>query len=378
MLSTILRQKDRENQKNRSLIEELNDAVKAGTAQQRNRIVERIADLFAAGSRGYSSEQITLFDDILQELAADIESQTRARLAHRLAGIANAPPRLVRLLAFDDQIEVAEPVLIRSQCLSESDLIENARTKSQSHLFAIAQRLKLSEAVTDVLVERGDCRVLRKVVTNKGARFSLAGYGKLTIRARHDNKLTLALGHREDLPRQYFLKLLEAASASVRVKLERVDPAAAATIGHNITVVATAMQQEARKASSHYGAAARDGRRLVKLRPFTEGHVHARAHAQEFDRTVVALSKLGRFPVDLVERALVDKGQEIILVLAKAAGCSWTTVKELLTMSVAERKIRADDLALAFDRYKKLSQATACKAMSFYERRMKLEAKRNA
>ena len=61
--------------------------------------------------------------------------------------------------------------------------------------------------------------------------------------------------------------------------------------------------------------------------------MHAPAHAQEFTHTAIALAKLGRFPVDLVERALIDKGEDMILILAKAAGCSWTTVKELLLMS---------------------------------------------
>ena len=119
---------------------------------------------------------------------------------------------------------MAEPVLVHSQQLSDADLVENASTKSQEHLFAIAQRLKLSEQVTDVLVERGDRRVIGKVVTNIGARFSLAGYDKLTKCARRDRKLTLALGRRSDIPHQCFLKLLETASATVRAKLEEANP----------------------------------------------------------------------------------------------------------------------------------------------------------
>jgi uncharacterized protein (DUF2336 family) len=196
--------KDLEFAGNRSLIDDLNGAVASGSAGQRRRILERIADLFAAGSRGYSNEQIALFDDVLQKLAAEIEVKARVKLANQLARIDCAPPKLIRSLAFDDEIEVAEPVLVHSQRLSDADLVENASTKSQEHLFAIAQRLKLSEPVTDVLVERGDQRVVHKVVTNKGARFSLAGYGKLTIRARRHRKLALALGQRSDLPRQYF------------------------------------------------------------------------------------------------------------------------------------------------------------------------------
>src|ERR1700728_3646018 len=162
---------------NQSLIDELNEAVATRGDKERQRILERIADLFAAGSRGYCGEQIALFDDVLRQLAADIEVKARAKLARRMAQIDSAPPKLIRALAFDDEIDVAEPVLVHSHQLSDDDLVENAATKSQDHLFAIAQRLKLSEKVTDVLVERGDRQVIHKVVANRGARFSLAGYG---------------------------------------------------------------------------------------------------------------------------------------------------------------------------------------------------------
>jgi len=372
MLNAVRSIENIESASNRaSLLDELNNAVVTGGAKQRERILERVTDLFAAGSRGYSSEQIALFDDILQDLTADIEVQARARLAHRLAFIANAPPRLIRSLAFDDEIAVAEPMLTHSQQLSDADLIENAGTKSQRHLLAIAQRLKLSEPVTDALVERGDRRVVRTVVANKGARFSLAGYGKLTTRARYDRKLTLALGERQDLPRQYFLKLLETASASVRAKLEAANPLAAAAIRDTIDDVATAMQQQTRKTSNQYPTAMREAKRLFNVGPATEAQLHARAQAQEFERTVIALAKLGRFPIDLVERALVDKGEDIILILAKAAGCSWTTVKELLLMYVGERNFKSADLARTFERYKTLSTETARKVIDFYERRTK-------
>src|SRR3569623_1305460 len=198
-----------------SLIDELNAAIAAGDVKRRLRIMLRISDLFAAGARNYSGQQIAVFDDVLQELAADIEVGARAELAQRLARIDGAPPRGMRSLAFDDAIEVAGPVLTHSEQLTDDDLVENANTKRQSHLFAIAQRLKLSEAVTDVLVERGDRRVVNKVARNRGARFSLAGHEKLTVRARRDSRLTLALGQRNALPRQCFNRLLQAATATV-------------------------------------------------------------------------------------------------------------------------------------------------------------------
>jgi uncharacterized protein (DUF2336 family) len=349
-----------------SILDELISTVATGGVKQRLRILQRITDLFVAGSRGYSDQQIALFDDVLRELSADIEVKARARLANQLADVSNAPRKLIRLLAFDDEINVAGPVLARSGQLSDADLVENASTKSQEHLLAIAQRLKLSEAVSDVLVERGDDRVVHKVVHNKGALFSLAGYGLLTTRARHDRKLMLALGQRGDIPRQHYLKLLECASASVRAKLEAASPRATDAIRDAIDDVATVIQHEVRAASPAHAVAARDANKRFRLYPVMEAHVHSPAHAQEFEKAVVALSKLGNFPVDLVERALLDEHEDMILILAKAAGCSWTTARELSQMRAAGRNMKPEEVAQAFERYRKLNQETARNILKFY------------
>ena len=358
----------------RSLIEELINSVSTGNAQHRLRVLQRITDLFVSGSRRYSVQQIGLFDDVLQQLSAEVERKARAKLAARLASMDTAPPKLIRALAFDNAIDVAGPVLVNSPQLTDDDLVENAATKSQKHLYAIAQRLKLSEPVTDVLVKRGNRRVVRTVAGNPGARFSLAGYGKLTARARYDRKLTLTIGERSDVPRQYFLKLLENASASVRAKLEAANPQAAAAIQNAIGDVATTMQHEVREASHEYAIAARDAKRRFNSHRITEVNVHAPAQAQEFEKTVVALAKLGRFSIDLVERALLDEGEDMVLLLARAADCSWVTTKELLLMYAAERKMTPDDLLRAFNRFNRLSSGTAQRVVRFHERRMKQRA----
>ena len=125
----------------------------------------------------------------------------------------------------------------------------------------------------------------------------------------------LSLAQRSDMPRQYFLKLLENASASVRAKLEAINPQAAMAIRGTIDEVATAMQREARETSREHAVAARNANHRFNCGPVTEANVHAPAHAQEFEKTVIALAKLGRFPVDLVERALLDRA-------AKSSCCS--------------------------------------------------------
>lgn len=354
------------------LIDELEDALASGDGERRLQLLQRITDLFVAGSRRYSGDQIALFDDVLIRLCGDIELKARAKLARRLAGVDMAPAKIIRSLAFDDAIDVAGPVLTSSDQLTDADLVENASTKSQDHLYAISQRLKLSEVVTDVLVERGDRRVVRSVARNAGAKFSFAGYDKLTARARDDSTLALAIARRGDLPRQYFIKLIETASATVREKLEADDPRAVAAIRDAVDEVAGAMCQEARDASRRHKTAVRDAKRRFRAHAIGEAHVHAPAHAQDFEKTVVALARLGRFPLDLVERALLDQGADMVLILAKAAGCSWTTAKELLRMYSAKREMSPADLAKMSNSFERLSPDMAQHIVNFHTRRVSM------
>jgi uncharacterized protein (DUF2336 family) len=187
--------------RSRPLVEEFEAALASGSVRRRIDILARITDLFVSGAKHYSKDQIDLFDDVMTRLVRTVVAKTRIELAERLAPIANAPPQLIRVLAFDDGAEVAGPVLAQSACLAERDLLQAARTASQRHLLAIAQRLSLSEAVTDILVERGDGDVVRSLVRHGGARFSKAGLHRLVDRSRSDEVLVTELGSRLDIGR---------------------------------------------------------------------------------------------------------------------------------------------------------------------------------
>src|SRR5262245_37312605 len=195
------------------LIDELEAALSAGGNARRIEILTRITDLFVGAAARYSDEQIGVFDDVMARLVRTIEAEARAILAQRLAPIANAPSAVIHILAFDDDIDVAQPVLQHSERLDDSALRANANTKSQRHLFAISQRRRLSEAVTDILVQRGDRDVVHSVAKTAGALFSDAGFQTLVTRAANDDDLATYVGSRSDIPRRHFLVLLERASA---------------------------------------------------------------------------------------------------------------------------------------------------------------------
>ena len=122
------------------LLDELEAALTSGSIPRRVDILSRVTDLFVNNAENYSEEQIGVFDDVMARLVSAIETKARAKLAQRLAPIANAPSNVIHMLAFDDDIEVARPVLSLSERLDERDLLISAGTKSQKHLFAISRR----------------------------------------------------------------------------------------------------------------------------------------------------------------------------------------------------------------------------------------------
>src|SRR5580704_849230 len=202
-----------------SLIPELEQVVQHGSRHKRTEALRRITALFLAGADGFNDEHIDVFDDVFGHLIIEIETKARAELSNRLAPVGNAPIKVLRTLAHDDDIAVAGPVLKLARCLQEADLLDLAHTKSQAHLQAISTRQDLGEAVTDVLVRRGNGEVARSVAGNRMARISETGFFRLIRRAESDGVLAEKVGLRPDIPPQLFRELLTRATAVVHERL---------------------------------------------------------------------------------------------------------------------------------------------------------------
>jgi uncharacterized protein (DUF2336 family) len=97
----------------RALIQEIDDAIIGGTVERRAEILEQLTDVFVAGSAAYSDGQIDVFDDVFCPHRKNYRGGARADLANRLAIVPRAPFAISRILAIDDDIDVAGPVLAR-------------------------------------------------------------------------------------------------------------------------------------------------------------------------------------------------------------------------------------------------------------------------
>ena len=359
-----------------NLIDQLENALAGKSITRRADVLRRVTDLFTLGSGKFSEQQVELFGDVMGKLARDIELNVRVTFGGRLAKLPDAPRSIIRALAFDSAIEVAGPVLRESPQLDQATLIECSRTLSQPHLLAISGRAELAEPVTEVLVDRGGRNVLVSLVENRGARFSdgaVAELVKKTVAA--DGDIALAVWSRPDIPRQAVLNLFVQASAAVRKRLEAADPRKAEQIRIAVANATEAVQGTARMGSREHSAAQAEVRALNASGKLTEARLFAFAERADFDRVSVALSLMSTLPVGLTERALVDKQHEQILVIAKAIGLSWTTLKAILMMQAGAGGIPTDQIERLLKNFTKLQVKTAQVALQFYRLRERADVR---
>lgn len=332
-------------------LQDLNDAITRGSGESRSKALWHATDILVEGA--FSEEQIRIFGEVIGRLADEIEESARAELSRRLAQSANAPPKVVRMLAFDDSIDVAGPMLEFSPCLDVKSLIANIRSKGQSHLLAISRRVSVPVEVTDELVTRGDHEVVHSVVANAGAHFSDFGFRQMIKRSETDAVLAEQVGRRKEIPPQMFRQLIAKASGEVRRKLEKERPELAAAIQASVTQAAGDLYSKFGPGRESYLAITQAVKEAHKAGRLNEKSIATYALARKFEETVIGLALLCSLPIDVVEQVLVVNNRDMILVLSKALEFSWETAMGLLFLGAENHRIASselDDLKTEFKR----------------------------
>jgi uncharacterized protein (DUF2336 family) len=351
----------------KSFLQDLDEAISRGTPESRARALWHATDLLIAGR--YSDDEIWTFGEVIGRLADEIEVAARAQLAKRLARTDHAPANIIRKLAFDDSIDVAGPVLRESGQLDAKALVANARTQSQPHLLAISKRKSIDEAVTDVLVTRGNREVVNSVANNGGAQFSGFGFLHMVKRAEGDSILAEQLGLRKDIPRHLFQQLIAKASDDVRKRLERERPKMVGHIQTSVTDVTGALHSKFGPASKSYFAAKRTVAAQHRYGNLNEDSIAGYARSHKGEEVTIGLSLLCALPGDVIERALADNSREMVLVLAKALDFSWDTTMALLFLGAKDHRITAKDLNEMKSEFGRLNIETSRSVLKFYQSR---------
>jgi len=273
--------------------------------------------------RNADETELEIFFDIVRAILASAAAGDRREFAEVAADHRSVPHDVILVLA-EDEIRVAEPVLQRSVDLTDLDLVALAETKGNEHRLAIAARVSLSSAVTEVLVRNGSNAVLHRLGANPGAEFSDDGVRTLQKRAEKDEELFRILIERPDLAdvlarcmRDTLRRIVEKSRSSHETAVaaaRRTDP----PTDHRTKIIDMAEPVEPASSGSHAVLAERpDVARLVE---------RIRSGATTLDAAVVDLAD-------------ADHHADLALLLGEIAGIDESQIMRVL--------VRADSVGIA-------------------------------
>jgi uncharacterized protein (DUF2336 family) len=358
-----------------SIVSEIEQAISLGSAEKSLETVRRVTSLFLASAGNFNSEQIDLFDNVLERLIKTIEIRAIADVSARvalvetslqLAGVAQAPPTVIRRLARHDSITVAGPVLSESSRLSAEDLVEIAKTKSEQHLLAISGRWWLTEIVTDALLARHFPAVSRRLVKNPGARVSASGFTIVVSQAESDPELAVDTGIRVDLPPELRNQLLRNATEAVRSRLlSRAPPHLFEEIRNAIARVSASVDRE--MAARDFTAARQFVEILNASGKLNEARLLAFAKARKYEETVAALAVLSKSSIEVIRPLMQSLRDDGVLVPCKVAGLNWEITSAILECRYSTGSMGPNELVKAKAKFAKMTLEDAQRLLKFWQ-----------
>lgn len=150
------------------LLVNLHDSVREykinlGKTNDYNGITQAVIDVLDAH---LSQSEKTLATDILIELIKQAETDIRRNLSERLAPRDDLHPTLLHYLAYD-KIDVAEPILLESPLLSDTDLLYIIQSTTADHWRAISMRPEIGGDVINSLIGKKDDGIALNLLSNE-------------------------------------------------------------------------------------------------------------------------------------------------------------------------------------------------------------------
>jgi len=350
-----------------AMIEEVDGIIAGADRRRRMAMLRQITNLFVDNARWLDESVIATFDEVMLRLARDVDFRVRYAVSERLADIPRAPLKMVRELAFDNNYEVATPVLGRSERLGDDDLIFVVETKSAMHVLAVSRRRSLSERVTDSIIARDEDDPIRALAVNEGARFSDDGFAKLMARSHEDPEIQDALNYRGELTPEQVTKLADSVRDKVRQTLvdelgERMERAIDSVIADMQTKFVPDRGRE-------FLAADLDmARQFIKERgkdqPVQEAELVQWIKRNRLEDVMAAMADKVGVDLGRVVNAFYAPRFDAILFIACASGLSWPNFKVLLGKR-SGRQPSVELLEEAYNVYQRLKPDTARRVIHY-------------
>ncbi len=327
-------------------------------------MLQRVLHLFLSSAARLNESQVCVFDDVLVRLIEHVEAPSLVQLSSTLSALSPAPQQAIRRLACHKDVAVAAPVLLRSLALSDAALAEIAGHLGRQHLLAISCRRTLDEALTDILLKRGDLDVCRALAKNAGAKFSDAGYAAIVATAESHKDIADSLLLRPDLPPAMLRELLSKATDAVRLALlKSAPPKLRQSIREVLDDIAAHVSIKATEPIVHSEAYAR----IVALNnsgKLTDSVVNRFAMRREATNVIASLSVLSGAAIEAIEPLMEEKSCDGLIVACRASRLDWQTALSIIR-SRSVPQLTEQERALAREKFEKLYLSTAQQTIRF-------------
>jgi len=202
------------------------DLAKDRSAVGRQSLAHAVGELHQRHETSLTEQERTMLNDICHVLAEDAETRVRAALAEKLAKAKNVPRDLIFKLA-NDNINIAQDVILYNLQLKDPDLILLVRQKSLAHRLAIARRFGIDGDVSQALVETNDINVIRTLLENLSASLNYPTIETLVAKSRDIEGWHAPLLYRPEITPKLAKKMYEWVSITLRdyiVDNFKIDP----------------------------------------------------------------------------------------------------------------------------------------------------------
>jgi hypothetical protein len=324
------------------------------SSDARRQLLNAVTDLFLLDDEPSETAKAH-YGEIATQSLPHLACADRRDYAGQVAATPTLPHAVAMTLAGDADADVARLVLKLSPVLSDTDLAAIAVTQSQHHLVAIAERAKLSEGLTDILVERGDRDVLHTVSANEGASFSDNGFDRLLQRGGNDAEIAGALQRRSDLSphrAERVLRIVEQFSAQ-------------GTTGNDQQSLARQARQQRLEVKLLLADLAAGLRELDDVLIMLADEDRAYHVAQ-------VMAQVAEITPEQGLRVLMQRDVSGIAVACKSLEVSGPAFRSILALRGRRLMFSAADLEDALRDYAKLDPATAGRTLRFLKVKTKL------
>ncbi|MDP1737625.1 MAG: DUF2336 domain-containing protein [Caulobacter sp.] len=266
-----------------------------------------------------------LIGSVFLSIVAEVERDIRRRLAEKIAPAPWAPPALINVLALDE-IEIAGPIIAASPVLQDHDLIRLLVEATLDHQIAVARRGRLNAPVVEAILRQEEPAVLTALAGNDTAEISTSAMERMVEHSRRIAAMRSPLARHprmsSDMAQRLYLWVGQSLRSALieRFRLDPADLDAALALSVREAHAAVEGMPPA-QAKSDAEREALEGRLIDKLSDAGQLKPSFLLRALREGRLtlfVTGISRLGKFEIDHIRRA-IDSDRPELLALACAA-----------------------------------------------------------